>query len=71
MSSLIYPGHPEFDQVLCTLPPGESDSGDTAFVADSVTGILRAVGRKELDDYLLGGEYDERLQVINDLAIST
>lgn len=67
---IITPGHPLFDETLSTfLPPGWQEvasRGDDwhAFVAEE-SGILRAVTFREMIEYVEGGEYDERLKVIN------
>lgn len=47
-------------------PPGSQ--GETYLVADSETGILRPATLKELDEYLEGGEYEERMRSIGDSA---
>lgn len=66
-SPLILPGSPEFEATLgMSLPPGwqqEADrlSGEFAFVADAASGLLRPCSAEELEDYLWGGEYEERL----------
>jgi hypothetical protein len=64
---LILPGDPEFDRTLASPPPNWRQlqakySGEMAFVARSGSGILEPVSRRELDDYLEGGEYAQRLQ---------
>ena len=63
---IILPGDVEFEQTLATPPPDWQDvasrNGDTyAFVADAESGLLRTVGGLDFRDYLLGGEYEERL----------
>ena len=59
---LIYPDHPAFYEVLhSSLPPGSefNDLGKT-FVVDALSGELRQIKNdSELDDYVLGGEFDE------------
>jgi len=67
---LILPGDPEFDEVLGqTLTPGWKDyaarNNEVYFVADEA-GLLRPVNARELDEYLEGGEYDQRLEQIGD-----
>ncbi len=64
--ALILPGSPEYEMTLGMLPLGwQHDahrfSGNYAFVADSETGLLRTVDGRGFQEYLLGGEYDERL----------
>ena len=69
---LILPGDPEFEAFLMqSLPPDWRRVADEmgkqcCFVVDSNSGLLRAVDDKNLDDYLYGGEYDERLDTIED-----
>lgn len=61
------PGDPQFDSTLAVnLPFGwrnnaNQNHGEIAFVADSSTGLLRPVNNAQLEDYLYGGEYDERM----------
>lgn len=72
MAHLILPGDPEFDFCLgAILPPNWKqaptvESGGHAFVARAGSGILQPVTEQELDDYLYGGEYEERLQELGD-----
>ena len=72
MSNLILPGDPEFDCVLANAPPPNwrsfawDNSGECVFVADSSTGILRPANWSDTDDYVLGGEYEERLASIDE-----
>lgn len=68
MENLLLPGDPLFDRVLST-PLGwiqnQYSNGigeQCAMVADAETGILRPASPEELDDYLWGGEYDERME---------
>ncbi len=70
MSNLILPGTPEFDFTLGTcVPPDWKDAafslfGEYTFVADSETGLLKVASFKDTDEYLYGGEYEERLNQI-------
>ncbi|NEO34280.1 MAG: hypothetical protein F6K36_28530 [Symploca sp. SIO3C6] len=69
---LILPGNPWFEITLATLLPdwqqaAAKDGNTYAFVASAEDGLLRAVSSKELEDYLNGGEYQQRLEVINDM----
>jgi hypothetical protein len=63
----MLPGDPGFNEILSTsLPTGwehvrAQNAGECFFVADSQTGLLRPANDRELDEYLYGGEYDERL----------
>jgi hypothetical protein len=70
-AGIILPGHPFFDEYLyCTLPPGWRNfayhNPDFAFVARPGDGLLQAVTEIELEDYLEGGEYDERMSELED-----
>lgn len=70
MSRLILPGNPLFDLTLSsTLPPGWTETAakageQCAFVVRSESGLMEAVSPLELDEYLLGGEYETRLVTI-------
>jgi hypothetical protein len=63
--SLILPGDPGFYETLATPPPGWRDAicgqDNYAFVVRANTGLAEPVGMRELEEYLEGGEYDERL----------
>lgn len=68
---LILPGDPEFNEILATPPPNWGQvaarlSGEFAFVARADSGILEPVSMRELDDYIEGGEYDMRLEQLDD-----
>lgn len=69
---IILPGDPEFDLTLgCNLPPNwgavaSEHSSGFHFVARVGSGILEALGGQDLEDYLEGGEYDERLLELGD-----
>lgn len=69
---LILPGDPEFDFTLATaIPPGwrnvaEQIGQQVAFVAQVGSGLLRPATPDELDEYLMGGEYDERMEALGD-----
>ena len=68
-SGIILPGHPDFNFYLHgRLPPNwrETFSQESAFVvrADGVT--LEMVTEKEFEEYIEGGEYDERLTQMDD-----
>lgn len=67
----MLPDHPDFARILSTPPPNWEEvairDGNTyTFVADSSSGILRAATAVECQDYILGGEYDERLADLYD-----
>lgn len=68
-STLILPGSLEFESTLGRLPPGWQSqahhTGDSfGFVADVETGLLRFATGGEMREYVLGGEYEERLDAM-------
>lgn len=70
--SLILPGDPEFNFTLATSPPpnwrqaAAKGGGFVNFVIEPNSGLMRPVTPEELTEYLEGGEYDERLDEIED-----
>jgi hypothetical protein len=71
LNHLILPGHPLFEATLqSTLPPGwrqfAHSNPEFGFVARAGSGILEAVSYKDLEEYIEGGEYDERLEEMGD-----
>lgn len=71
-SVLILPGHPLFNQAVSTVPPdwkekSASMGGLCNFVVDAETRLMRPANNQELQDYVHGGEYDERLSQMDDL----
>ena len=61
---IILPGHPLFDITLATPPPDwvakqQVTNEPVNFVKDCETGIFRTATFEELQEYLLGGEYEE------------
>lgn len=71
MSILVLPGDPEFNWILQTARPPNwqekaKDDDQYAFVGKTGSGIVEAVNRQEFDEYVYGGEYDERLEEIGD-----
>ncbi len=63
---ILLPGDIEFERTLGTPPPNwgsvAAEDGSTyALVADHDSGLLRAVTGRGCQEYLLGGEYEERL----------
>lgn len=70
---LIYPGDPEFEQILgTTLPLNWRESawnscGNFTFICDSQSGLMRTATFEETREYLEGGEYEERLETIGEL----
>ena len=70
-SQLILPGDPLFDLTLLTPRPdwrekADADGNQYAFAVDPDNGLARPVTSQELEEYLYGGEYDERLAQIDD-----
>lgn len=64
MDRLILPGDPEFSLTLgVTLPPAAPDA---VFVVRSGSLILEPVAPAEATEYLNSGEYDERMDEIED-----
>lgn len=69
MSVLILPGTPLFEQTLSLVPPPDwlavshHEGAQCAFVMRADSGLMEAVSISDLDDYLLGGEYDSRLEI--------
>lgn len=64
-SPLILPGNPLFSETLGWLPPDTTQirhqtNGDFALVARADTGLLEAVSWAMAEDYIYGGELDER-----------
>jgi hypothetical protein len=68
---IILPGDPLFDETLATPPPNWWNSKpmetEIALVCDSQSGLMRPASPEELWDYVYGGEYEERLQAIDEL----
>lgn len=62
---LALPGTPEYNRFLAVPPPNQ---GERFYVVrPGSAGIMEAVSDDELDEYLLSGEYDERLdEIAND-----
>ena len=79
---LLLPGDPGFQEILgMALPPGwqqsaAKHSGEFVFMANSETGALRVGSFDDLDDYIEGGEYEQRLEnsgqddVLHDLLVT-
>lgn len=69
MTRLILPDNPLFDETLATAPPPNwreyaATSGDgnaVGFVADASSGVLRPANWNDIEDYVWGGEWDERM----------
>lgn len=64
---ILLPGDYYYDLTLATSAPGDwqvtaaQDSNGYAFVADVDSGLMRCVTGCQLEDYLYGGEYEQRL----------
>lgn len=70
-SPLILPGDPEFYETLGHPPPGWQQvaaacNDGIALIARAGSGILEAVSWDEAEEYLEGGEYDERLEELGE-----
>ncbi|MHC5824346.1 MAG: hypothetical protein ACYT04_53040 [Nostoc sp.] len=74
-NSLILPGHPKFDWTLSTAIPfhwkqvAQQDPDGFAFCARAGSALLEPMTDKQLEEYLYGGEYDERLEEIDEADI--
>lgn len=69
MSCLILPGHPLFDETLGeAIPPNWREVAarqeGICFVASPETGLMRPATAAETTEYLMGGEYGQRLEQI-------
>ncbi len=62
MSILLLPHEKGFQEILATPPPSPKDVN---WVVRAGGILMEAVSQKELDEYLQGGEYDERLKEID------
>lgn len=73
LNNLILPGDPEYDFTLSTVVSpdwqilADQWNGDYGFVVDPETGLMRVEDSKGITEYLYGGEYDERLEQIDEL----
>lgn len=64
MRQLILPGDPEFYMTLGTVtPPAPVDS---VFIVRSGSLILEPATPEEVDEYLAGGEYEQRMEEMDD-----
>ncbi len=64
-AELILPGTIDFEMTLATFSPdwkidAEKFTSNYGFVADSETGLLRTISGRDCQEYLLGGEYEQR-----------
>jgi hypothetical protein len=60
MKTLLLPGDPLFYETLAR-PPKMPVTHGTSFICRVGSYVLEPVGERELDDYLEGGEYDQRM----------
>lgn len=71
-SPLILPGDPLFEETLLRPPPDWRDqirgADNYAFIVRADSMLLEPVNISQLDDYMEGGEYDERLGAIGEDA---
>lgn len=63
---LILPGNPEFDLTLGMALPPSPISEEVVFIARFGSGILEPATPEQAREYLMGGEYDERMNEIDD-----
>lgn len=61
MKTLLLPGDPLFYETLARPPKMQIEHG-TSFVCRVGSCVLEPVGEHDLDDYLEGGEYDQRME---------
>ena len=59
---LLLPTDPGFHEILATPPPTQGRGVN--FVCRSGSDVAEEVNERELNEYLEGGEYDQRLQDI-------
>lgn len=59
---LLLPQDPSFYEILATPPPSKGQGAN--FVCRAGSDVAEEVNEEELDEYLEGGEYDQRLQDI-------
>lgn len=75
MSDLILPGTLEYSIALTEIPPvptwraqAEQTNGDTYLICRSGQfGLMEAVTKKEWEDYVYGGELDQRQDELDEL----
>lgn len=61
--NLLLPGDPQFNAWMAIPPP---DTNHAYVVRPGGNGLMESVSADELDEYLLSGEYDERLDEIEE-----
>ena len=72
---ILLPGDPGFDLTLSTsIPPHwrqttHQDPDGFAFCARAGSGLLEPMTDKELEEYLYGGEYSQRLEEIDEADV--
>ncbi|NEP19612.1 MAG: hypothetical protein F6J97_22430 [Leptolyngbya sp. SIO4C1] len=62
MTQLIYPGHSEFQAWLAVPPPDSRQQ--VCYVHRPGAAVAEAIELGQIEDYLLSGEYEERLDEI-------
>lgn len=60
---IMLPTDPEFNRILATPPPDPGQ--EYSYIVRPGAAIQERVTIEQLDEYLLSGEYDERLQEID------
>ena len=71
---LILPQNPIFQETLDNIPffwgaMQKEASGMVHLATDPESGLMRPCSDKEFEEYLFGGEYDERLAIMDDQEI--
>ena len=67
---LILPGNPLYLTTINRPAPGDYLRSDSdAYVIRKNSLLMELVNENELDDYLEGGEYEDRLEVIEQASI--
>lgn len=64
-SGLMLPGHPDFNRILATPPPDPDRRKD--FVVRKGGSLLESIDSSGLDEYFESGEYEERLEEIEEI----
>ncbi|MEQ9236343.1 hypothetical protein [Coleofasciculus sp. E2-BRE-01] len=63
---IITPENPLFHFTLATCPPPGKQPDQLYFVVDAESGLIRNADNRQVTEYLKGGEYDARLDVIGE-----
>lgn len=59
---IMLPGEPGFNEILATPPPDPTNQ--QTFICRAGSDVLEAVDQSDALEYLIGGEYQERLEQI-------